>query len=418
MGEVFAPERARRPAAVRFIFVTMLLDWLVVGIVSPVVPTLIVQFMGGKMDSASLISGSIGTAFAVMQLIASPILGLLSDRFGRRPVILISTAGAAVECLILALAPNVWWLFVGRVLTGITTASATASAAYIADVTTPEKRAAAFGLVGASFGVGFAVGPAVGGLLANFGLRVPFYAAAGLMIASTLYGLFVLPESLAPEARHKEFAWARANPLGSLKLVRRHRDLFGLVIALFCSNLAVQSFSVFVLFTIYRFTWSAVENGIGLGFFGAITVVAMTLVGKLIARFGARAVVVAGFGLGAIGFLVYGFAPTGVIFACALPLTGIWAIAGAPVQSAMSQHVTASEQGELQGAIGSMRSISQIIGPAFFSIVFALVSAKGIYPLVGAPWFFGALLLVGAMLFAVRSIGAKGAPAIEAGAVT
>jgi DHA1 family tetracycline resistance protein-like MFS transporter len=418
MGEVSAPERARRPAAVRFIFVTMVLDWLVVGIVSPVVPTLIVQFMGGHIDTATVISGAFGTAFAVMQLVASPVLGLLSDRFGRRPVILLSTAGSAVECLILAFAPNVWWLFLGRVLTGITAASATAASAYIADVTTPEKRAAAFGLAGAAFGVGFTVGPAVGGLLAHFGLRVPFFVAAGLMIASTLYGLFVLPESLAPESRHTEFAWARANPLGSLKLVRRHRDLFGLLIALFCSNLAVQSFSVFVLFTIFRYNWSALDNGIGLGFFGAISVVATVLVGKLVARFGGRAVVVAGFGIGSVGFLVYGFAPTGIIFACALPLTGIWAIAGAPVQSAMSQHVTAGEQGELQGAIGSMRSISMIVGPAFFSLVFAAVSAKGIYPLVGAPWFFGALLLVGAMIFAVRSIGAKGAPAIEAGATT
>ncbi len=386
----------------RFVFVTILLDWLVVGIASPVIPKLLVDFNGGRIDRAAAIAGIFGLAFALVQFFASPILGLLSDRFGRRPVILLSSAGSAIECLILALAPNLAWLFVGRVLTGATTAGATASAAYIADVTPPEKRAAAFGLVGAAFGIGFAVGPAIGGVLGNINIRLPFFATAALMIASTAYGLFILPESLAPEKRHAVMDWTRANPLGSLRLLRRHRELFGLVTSLFCSNLAVQSFSVFVLYTIYRFGWSERDNGFGLAFFGALSVVASILTGRLVKAFGPRVVVAAGFALGTVGFVIYGLAGSGIAFACALPLTGLWAIAGPPVQSAMSARVSASEQGELQGAIGSMRSIALIIGPPFFAFTFAEVSARGAYPLVGLPWFFGGALLICAIVAALR----------------
>lgn len=382
----------------------MILDWLIVGIASPVIPKLIVTFTGGVVDSASAILGVFATAFALVQFVASPVLGLLSDRFGRRPIILLSSLGSAFDCAMLAVAPNLWWLFVGRVLSGATSASMSSAAAYIADVTPPEKRAAAFGMVGAAFGIGFTVGPALGGVLAGFGLRVPFIVMAVLMLISAAYGLFVLPESLPPEKRQTRIAWERANPLGSLKLIRRHRDLFSLIGSLFCSNLAVQSFSVFVLFTIYRFAWSSQANGFGLAFFGAISVVATVLVGRLTKRFGSRTVVLAGFGLGAVGFLIYGFAPTGIVFACALPLTGLWAIAGPNVQSEISRHVSASEQGELQGAIASMRSIATIVGPAFFTLVFATVTAHPGNPLVGAPWFCGALLLCGAAFFAFGAI--------------
>ena len=402
-----APARRARTAGASFIFVTMLFDWLVVGILTPVLPKLIVDFTNGHVDRASAISGGFATAFALVQFFASPILGLLSDRFGRRPIILLSSLGSAVDCTILALAPNLWWLFVGRLLSGGTAASATSSAAYIADVTTPERRAAAFGMVSAAFGLGFALGPALGGLLAGLGSRVPFVFAAGLMLANAAYGFFVLPESLPPEKRQTSVDWKRANPLGSLKLLRRHRDLFSLVLSLFCSNLAVQSFSVFVLYTIYRFGWSERTNGFSLAIFGALSVVSAVAVGRLVERFGPRVVVVTGFTLGIAGFVTYGFAPTGLLFACALPLTGFWAIAGPPLQSAMSRRVEPSEQGELQGAIGSMRSIATIVGPAFFTLLFAAVSARGSYPLVGAPWFCGAALLAAAIVFARRAIAAE-----------
>jgi DHA1 family tetracycline resistance protein-like MFS transporter len=393
-----------RKAAVPFIFVTMLLDWLVVGIMTPVLPKLIVEFTSGRVDRASAISGAFATAFALVAFFASPVLGLLSDRFGRRPIILLSSLGSALDCAILALAPNLWWLFLGRLLAGGTAASATSSAAYIADVTPPERRAAAFGLASAAFGAGFAFGPVLGGLLGGFGLRVPFAVAAGLMLINAAYGYFILPESLAAVDRRASIEWKNANPFGSLKLLRRHRELFGLVGSLFCSNLAVQSFSVFVLYTIYRFDWSERANGLGLGLFGALSIVSAVVVGRLVKRFGARNVVVAGFALGIAGFVVYGLAPSGLAFACALPLTGFWAIAGPPVQAAMSRRVSASEQGELQGAIGSMRSIATIVGPACFTLLFSAVSAPGSHLPAGAPWFCGAALLAGAIAFARRAM--------------
>jgi DHA1 family tetracycline resistance protein-like MFS transporter len=396
--------RARRSPAAAFIFVTILLDWLVVGIASPVVPKLIVDFRGGDVASASAISGAFATAFALVAFFASPLLGILSDRFGRRPIILLASAGSAVDCAILAFAPNLWWLGIGRVLAGATAASATTAAAYIADVSPPEKRAAAFGMMSGAFGLGFAVGPALGGLLAGFGIRVPFMVAASLMVANVAYGLFVLPESLPRERRQSAIAWKRANPLGALRMLRRHHELFSLASSLICSNLAVQSFSVFVLYTIARFNWSDQANGLGLTLFGSLSVVSAVFVGKLIARFGARNVVLGGFACGSVGFLIYGLAPAGIVFACALPLTGVWAIAGPPIQAAMSRRVNASEQGELQGAIGSVRSVAMIIGPAFFTLLFAAVSRHPTSAIIGAPWFCGALLLAGAAFFALRAI--------------
>lgn len=386
----------------RFVFITLLLDWLVIGIASPVFPKLIVDFTHGQVDRASQITGIFTFAFAIVQFFASPVLGLLSDRFGRRPVILLSTLGSAIDCTILAVAPNLAWLFLGRVLSGGTAASTTAAAAYIADVSTPEKRAAAFGFVGAAFGIGFAVGPAIGGLLGAVNLRLPFYVAAALMLASSAYGFFVLPESLPPERRRPTMEWRRANPIAALALLRRHRELSGLVTSLFCSNLAVQSFSVFVLYTIFRFGWGERENGFGLSLFGALSVVASIFTGRLVKRFGARVVIAGGYALGTCGFLIYGAAPTAIAFCCALPLTGLWAIAGPPIQSAMSRRVGEREQGELQGAISSVRSIATIVGPPFFTFVFSIVSTPGAVAPVGMPWFFGGALLVAAATVALR----------------
>jgi DHA1 family tetracycline resistance protein-like MFS transporter len=414
VSDLAASAPARRTAAANYIFLTMLLDWLVIGIVSPVFPRLIVDFTNGRIDVASTISGVFATAFALVQFGASPLLGILSDRFGRRPIILLSNLGSAVDFLILALAPNLWWLFAGRILTGATAASATSASAYIADVTPPEKRAAAFGMAGAAFGVGFAVGPAIGGLLAGFGVRVPFFACAALMLLGAAYGFFVLPESLPREKRHTAIAWSRANPLGSLRLLRRHRALANFVGSLFCSNLAVQSFSVLVLYTIYRFGWNERQNGFALTVFGALSVLSAVLVGRLVDRFGKRAVVATGYSLGACGFLIYALSTSGTLFACALMLTGLWAIAGPPIQSEMSRYVSASEQGELQGAIASVRSIAIVIGPASFSLLFAAVSARGTYPLIGAPWFLGALLLCGALFFSQRALRLPSSPSATA----
>jgi len=392
---------------VPFILVTMLLDWLVVGMLSPVLPNLLVAFEAGRVSNASAILGGFSAAFAVAQFVASPVLGVLSDRYGRRPIVLLSSVGSTLDCLILAIAPDLAWLFVGRVLSGGTAASATTGAAYVADVTPPERRPAAFGLIGMTFGVGFALGPALGGLLAGIGLRVPFYVAAGMMAANAIYGAFVLPESLPPASRQPRVAWGRANPLGSLRLLRRHRALAGLAGSILCSNLAVQAFSIFVLYTIFRFHWSPEANGLGLTLFGLVSIIGAVVVGRLVTRLGARAVTVGGYALGIAGFVIYGLAPTGALFALALPLTGLWAIAGPPVQAAMSRHVSALEQGELQGAIGAIRSIAMIVGPPFFTLLFAAVSAGNATPLAGVPWFCGALLLAVAVAFALRAIPSR-----------
>jgi DHA1 family tetracycline resistance protein-like MFS transporter len=391
------------PAA-RFVFVTMIFEWLVIGMLSPVLPKIILQFCDDDVARAAAISGAFTFMFAGLQFFAAPLLGVLSDRYGRRPVILCSTLGSALDCLVLAIAPNLWWVFIGRLFSSVTAASAAASAAYITDVTTPEKRASAFGLMGAAFGIGFTVGPAIGGILGGIGPRVPIFVAAALMFGSTLYGLFVLPESLAPEKRSETMRWSRANPIASLALLRRHRDLSRLVASLFCSNLAVQSFSVFVLYTIYRFGWGVRDNGVALAVFGALSVAASIVTGRLVKRFGQRPVVACGFALGAIGFLTYALAPSGLVFVFALPLTGLWAIAGPPVQAAMSHRVGNSEQGQLQGAIASMRSISLIVGPPFFAFVFTVVSSRAISPVTGLPWVFGAMLLIAAIAFALPAL--------------
>jgi DHA1 family tetracycline resistance protein-like MFS transporter len=367
------------PAA-RFVFVTMVFEWLVIGMLSPVLPKIILGFCDGNVARASAISGIFTFMFAGLQFFAAPLLGVLSDRYGRRPVILCSTLGSAVDCLVLAIAPTLWWVFVGRLFSSVTAASAAASAAY------------------------FTVGPAIGGILGGIGPRVPIFVAAALMFASTLYGFFVLPESLAPEKRTETMRWSRANPIASLSLLRSHRDLLRLVASLFCSNLAVQSFSVFVLYTIYRFGWGVRDNGVALAVFGALSVAASIVTGRLVKRFGARAVVAGGFTLGAIGFLIYAIAPTGLAFVFALPLTGLWAIAGPPVQAAMSHRVGTTEQGQLQGAIASMRSIALIVGPPFFAFVFTLVSSRTVSPWSGLPWVFGAALLLAAIAFSLPAL--------------
>lgn len=401
-----------RSAAVRFVFVTMVLDWLVVGIGAPVIPQLIYQFMGGKMNEASAIVGGFATAFALVLFVAAPLLGIASDRFGRRPIILLSSVTGFVEGVILMLAPNVWWLLAGRIVAGATTGGAAAAAAYIADVTPPEKRAGAFGMLSAAFGIGFTLGPAIGGILGGINARLPFAVIAALMLLNVVYGLFVLPESHPKPARTARIDWSRANPVGALKFLRRHGDVAPLAASLFFSNLAVQSFSVFVLYTIFRFGWSECSNGLALGAFGAISVISGIVVGRLVKRFGGRAVVAAAFGCGSIGFLVYGLAPAGWVFACGLPLTGIWAMAGGPTQSAMSRRVAPHAQGELQGAISSMRSISLIVGPPLFTLLFATVTRTHGNPLVGLPWFLGTVVLLVAAACGLR--GMRGEPAVPA----
>jgi DHA1 family tetracycline resistance protein-like MFS transporter len=390
----------RRRAALVFIFITIVIDMLSFGIIIPVLPKLIVSFSGGDIQQASIMSGILATCWAFMQFAASPILGVLSDRFGRRPVILISNFGLAVDYVIMALAPSLGWLFVGRIASGATAANMVTAGAYIADVTPIDKRAAGFGIIGAAFGIGFILGPALGGMLGDIGLRVPFWVAAGLTLANALYGLFVLPESLPPEKRSTTLVWRRANPLGSLKLLRSHHELFGLAAVNLISYTAHQAFGIWVLYTIYRYNWSTATNGLSLALVGAVSiVVSMVLVRHSVARFGERPTLLLGLAFGAAGFLAFGLSVHVALFWGGIVLCSLWGLMGPASQSIMSQCVKPTEQGALQGAINSIRGLATLIGPLPFAFVFAtFISPQHLLP--GAPWLLASMLLFIALVLA------------------
>src|SRR3981189_2206799 len=300
-----------RGGAVIFIFVTILLDTLALGVIIPILPKLVVSFVDNDTASAAKIFGVFGTAWALMQFFFSPILGGLSDRFGRRPVVLLSNFGLALDYVLMALAPSLAWLFVGRVISGITSASISTSFAYIADITPPERRAAVFGKVGAAFGAGFILGPALGGLLGGMDPRLPFWVAAGLSFANTLYGLLILPESLPPD-RRSPFRWKSANPLGALHLLRSDRGLAGLSVVNFLAQVAhVVLPSTFVLYATYRYGWDTTTVGLTLAMVGICSIAVQgAAIGPIVRRFGERRALLLGLGCGAVGFLIYGAAPT------------------------------------------------------------------------------------------------------------
>ena len=301
-----------RPAALAFIFVLVVVDVIAMGVVIPVLPKLVEAFEGGDTASAAATYGVFGTAWALMQFLFMPILGAMSDRFGRRPVILISCFGLGLDYFLMALAPNLAWLFVGRVISGITAASFSTAFAYIADVSAPEKRAAAFGMVGAGFGLGFTLGPALGGLLGGVDPRLPFWVAGGLTLANAAYGFFVLPESL-PREKRAAFSWKRANPVGSLRLLRSHPELFGLSASLFLMQLSHVVFpAVTVLYMGYRYGWNEMAVGLVLGAVGVCSMVVQGgLIRPVVKRIGERRALGAGLGFGAAGMAIYGLAPSG-----------------------------------------------------------------------------------------------------------
>lgn len=386
-----------------FIVITVTLDFLAFGIIAPVLPNLIIQFEGGNMARASAITGYFAFAWATMQFLFSPVLGAWSDRFGRRPVILLSCLGLGLDYIFMALAPTLRWLFVGRIISGITTSNVSTAFAYIADVTPPEGRAKRYGLLGAAFGLGFVIGPAAGGLLGHYSLRAPFWAAAGLSLANFLYGLFVLPESLPAEKRAKS-AWHMANPLGSLSLLRSHPELSGLAVVNTFYYLAHQSLaSVFVLYTEYRYGWTARGVGIALAIVGVCAaVVSGGMVGPYVKRFGERRSLISGLIFGVIGFVGMAVSPRGWEFLTAIPFIALWGVAGPAMQSLMSQRVDPSSQGKLQGAINSLRAMTGMAGPIVFTQVFAVaISATAVIHLPGAPYYLAAALLGMSLLVAV-----------------
>jgi DHA1 family tetracycline resistance protein-like MFS transporter len=390
------------PAAFAFIFVTVLLDMLALGVIVPVLPKLIIHFEHGDMSMAAIQTGVFGFIWAAMQFLFAPVIGALSDRFGRRPVVLLSNFGLGCDYILMAVAPTLSWLFLGRIISGITSASYPTGAAYIADVTPEEHRAVKFGLLGSAFGLGFIVGPALGGMLGSMGLRYPFWAAAGLSLTNAAYGFFILPESL-PRERRAAFRLRRANPLGSLKLLRSHPELFGLASAMFLYYIAHESLpSMFVLYTYYRYHWGERLTGLTLAGVGACsTIVSAALISLAIRKLGELRTLFTGLLFGITGFGLFALAPNTVIFLIGVPLISLWGLAGPSMQSLMSQRVGPSEQGQLQGALTSLFGMAGMIGPLVFTEVFAFAIAPSrSLQLPGAPYWLASALLLGSLLIA------------------
>src|SRR5690348_569400 len=392
-----------RQAALIFILVTVTLDILAMGLIIPVLPKLILDFLGGQMTSATNWSTWFTAVFALMQFFCSPILGVLSDRVGRRPIILLSNLGLGLDYIVMALAPSISWLFVGRIISGITTSSIPTAMAYIADVTPKEKRAAAFGMIGIAFGIGFAFGPVIGGILGNFNPRFAFWFAAALSLTNWLWGYFFVPESLSNE-RRRQFELRRANPVGSLKILRSHPELWRLTTIQFLAYTAHNVFSVWVLYSIYRYNWSELTNGISLMVVGIVTaIISGGVTGPMVKRFGEKKTLYTGQFFGAFGMLVAGLAKTGAWLFGSIPIISLWNISMPAAQSMMTHRVSEKEQGELQGAIQSMRSITFIIGPWLFLRIFGwFIDPKHAVHLPGAPFYLASGLLFTAMLMATR----------------
>jgi DHA1 family tetracycline resistance protein-like MFS transporter len=397
------PEETTSRAAFTFIIVTVALDMIAFGLIAPILPDLIRSFEGGDFARASSITGYFGFAWATMQFIFSPLLGAWSDRFGRRPVILISCFGIAIDYVFMALAPSLSWLFVGRLISGITTSNISTAFAYITDVTAPEKRTKAFGLISAAFGLGFVIGPAVGGYLGSSNLRLPFWVAAGLSFANVLYGYFILPESLPPEKRAKS-AWHMANPLGSLSLLRSSAQLLGLSGVMTLYYLAHQSLpAMWALYTEQRYAWTRRDVGLSLAVVGiSAAVVSGALVGPFVKRFGERASLLWGLVFGATGFFGFALGTRGWMMISVIPFIALWGISAPAIQSLMSRDVDPTSQGKLQGAINSIRGLTGMVGPIIFTQVFAVAIAprSGLH-FPGAPYFLAAVLLLCSLLLAV-----------------
>jgi DHA1 family tetracycline resistance protein-like MFS transporter len=393
------PGPAPSRAAFAFIFVTVFLDMMALGIVIPVLPKLIKAFMGGDTAAAAHVVGYFGFFWALMQFVFQPVLGGLSDRFGRRPVVIASNLGLGLDYILMALSPNLWFLFVGRLISGITAATYSTAAAYIADVTPPEKRAARYGMLGAALGLGFVIGPAVGGILGEIDLKMPFWGAAALSLINGAYGFFVLPESLAKE-RRAPFSLKQANPLGSLKFLASNPMLARLALASFLQRFAHGSLpSMFVLYADYRYGWDAGTVGWVLAGVGvAQMIVSGGLVRPAITRLGERGTMMLGLVCGMVGFALYGWAPNGTVFLVALPLVALWGLANPAIQSLATQRVGPREQGQLQGAQSSLVSVADMLGPLAYSQVFAIgIAHVGLIHLPGAPYYLAAMLVVGAM---------------------
>jgi DHA1 family tetracycline resistance protein-like MFS transporter len=407
---------SRRPGAhaLTFIFITVLVDTIGFGIILPVTPELIMELTGEGLSRASVYGGWLLFAFAIMQFFCGPIMGNLSDRFGRRPVLLLSLTAFGLDYLLMGFSRTIVWLFVGRAIAGVTGAAYTTAAAYIADITPRDRRAQSFGLMGAAFGIGFILGPAIGGLLGGLGARAPFFVAAGLALVNVLYGYFVVPESLAVDKR-RPFHWARAHPLGTLQHLRPYPGVSAMITALFVWQLAHQALpSAWAFYTMFKFGWSEVLVGASLAFAGVtIAIVQGGLTRVLVPRLGERRAALTGLTLGAIGFLGYALSPRGWVIYVFMPIFAFAGLVYPSVNALMSQQVSEQAQGELQGGVASAYSLSTIVGPPFMTQIFRYFTREdATLSFPGAPFFSAALLGLIAMWFfarASRSVGLSSA---------
>ncbi|MEZ2339341.1 TCR/Tet family MFS transporter [Mucilaginibacter sp. RCC_168] len=397
--------KVKPQAALGFIFVTLLIDIIGFGIIIPVLPKLIQHLIHGSLSDASRYGGWLAFAYAFMQFICAPLLGNLSDKYGRRPVLLASLLGFSIDYTFLAFAPSIGWLFVGRLIAGITGASFTTASAYIADISTPEKRAQNFGLIGAAFGLGFIIGPVLGGILGQYSTKLPFIAAAILALINALYGFFILPESLSMDHRRK-FEWKRANPVGSLMQLKKYPAISGLVVSLILIYIAAQAVqSTWTFFTMEKFSWNEAWVGYSLGFVGVMSALVQGwLIRITIPKLGQQKSIWIGLLLYSVGLFLFAFATKGwMMFAILVPYC-LGGIAGPALQGLISQEVPPNEQGELQGGLTSLMSATTIIGPPMMTSLFAYFTSKSApVQFAGAPFMMGGVLMLLSTILVIRS---------------
>ena len=394
------PKTGARRHAAMFVFVTVVLDSMGIGIIMPVMPDLLQELSGLSIGEAALWGGYLSFSYAAMQFLFSPLIGNLSDRYGRRPVLLVSLATLGVDYVVMALAPSLWLLFVGRVIAGIAGATYSTATAYIADVTPKEKRAAAFGLVGAGFGVGFILGPAIGGLMGELGTRAPFYAAAAIAFANFVYGWLVLPESLAPENR-RPFEWLRANPLGAIRQISNFPMVAWLLGATVLFGLAHMVYpAVWSFYTKAAFNWSNAEIGLSLAVVGiCFTIVQGGLIGFILKRLGEVKTALLGFVANILGMMGIALATQDWMVYALMPITALGALVTPALTGLMANRIPDDQQGELQGLIASLAAVTAIVSPLFLTQLFGYFTAPG-----GSVFFPGAPFVAAAMIVVIALI--------------